>query len=161
MFEVSLRNGRTELQPLKPEVIRNTAREMANAAPTTIIHPGRHTSWYGDDVQRSRAIAILNALLGSWGNRGGIFFKEGIKVPDFPHPTYPKPDWSWQDTLNGRYPLAKESITNTIIEASIPAEGNTHQIKGWIVSGTNLIVSIPLKEQLMKAMQSLELLVVG
>jgi len=145
---------------IKPELIRNTAREMANAAPATIIHPGRHTTWYGDDVQRSRAIAILNALLGSWGNRGGIFLKEGIKVPEFPRPEYPKPNWSWQDTLNGRYPLAKESITNTIIEASIPSEDNKHQIKGWIVSGSNLVVAIPGKEQLMKAMQSLELLVV-
>ncbi len=145
---------------IKPEQIRQTAREMANAAPAVIIHPGRHTTWYGDDVQRSRAIAILNALLGSWGNRGGIFLKEGIKIPEFPHPAYPNPAWSWQDTLNGRYPLAKESITNTIIEASIPEEGKEHQIKGWIVSGTNLIVAIPLKEQLLKAMQSLELLVV-
>jgi thiosulfate reductase/polysulfide reductase chain A len=145
---------------IKPELIRNTAREMANAAPSVIIHPGRHTTWYGDDVQRSRAIAILNGLLGSWGNRGGIYFKEGIKVPEFPRPDYPKPAWSWQDTLNGRYPFANEAITNTIIEASIPAEGNTHLIKGWIVSGTNLIVAIPLKEELMKAMQSLDLLVV-
>jgi thiosulfate reductase/polysulfide reductase chain A len=145
---------------IKPEMIRITAREMANAAPAALIHPGRHTTWYGDDVQRSRAIAILNALLGSWGNRGGIFFKEGIKIPEFPHPEYPKPAWSWQETLNGRYPLAKEAITNTIIEASIPGAGNTHEIKGWIVSGTNLVVSVPLKEQLTKAMQSLELLVV-
>lgn len=145
---------------IKPELIRNTAREMGHAAPATIIHPGRHTTWYGDDVQRSRAIAILNALLGSWGNRGGIFLKEGIKVPEFPRPDYPKPNWSWQATLNGRYPLAKESITNTIIEASIPSEKNEHQIKGWIVSGSNLVVAIPMKEQLMKAMQSLDLLVV-
>jgi thiosulfate reductase/polysulfide reductase chain A len=145
---------------LKPELVRLTAREMANAAPSAIIHPGRHTSWYGDDVQRSRAIAILNGLLGSWGSRGGIFFKEGIKIPEFPRPEYPTPAWSWQDTLNGRYPFAKEAVTNTIIEASIPGEGKEHIIKGWIVSGTNLIVSIPLKEQLMKAMQSLELLVV-
>ena len=145
---------------IKPELIRNTAREMANAAPATIIHPGRHTTWYGDDVQRSRAIAILNALLGSWGNRGGIFLKEGIKVPEFPRPEYPKPKWSWYATLNGRYPLAKESITNTIIEASIPSENNEHQIKGWIVSGSNLVVAIPGKELLMKAMQSLDLLVV-
>ena len=145
---------------IKPEMIRQTAREMANAAPSTIIHPGRHTTWYGDDVQRSRAIAILNALLGSWGNRGGIFFKEGIKIPDFPRPEYPKPAWSWQQTLNGRYPFAKEAVTNTIIEASIPAPGNEHVIRGWIVSGTNLIVSIPLQKQLMQAMQALDLLVV-
>jgi thiosulfate reductase/polysulfide reductase chain A len=145
---------------IKPEMIRQTAREMANAAPSTIIHPGRHTTWYGDDVQRSRAIAILNALLGSWGNRGGIFFKEGIKIPDFPRPEYPKPAWSWQQTLNGRYPFAKEAVTNTIIEASIPAPGNEHVIRGWIVSGTNLVVSVPLQKQLMQAMQALDLLVV-
>ena len=29
-----------------------------------VIHPGRHATWYGDDTQRSRAIALLNALLG-------------------------------------------------------------------------------------------------
>jgi thiosulfate reductase/polysulfide reductase chain A len=145
---------------IKPELIRQTAREMGNSAPSVIIHPGRHTTWYGDDVQRSRAMAILNGLLGAWGNRGGIFFKEGIKIPDFPRPDYPKPAWSWQDTLNGRYPFAKEAVTNTIIEASIPKPGMKHVIKGWFVAGTNLVVSIPLKEQLMQAMQSLDLLVV-
>ncbi|MCE1197942.1 MAG: molybdopterin-dependent oxidoreductase [Marinilabiliales bacterium] len=145
---------------LKPEMIRHTAREMANAAPSVIIHPGRHTTWYGDDVQRSRAIAILNALLGSWGSRGGIFFKEGVKVPAFPAPAYPKPTWSWHETLDGKYPMARESVTNSMIEASIPATGRTHQIHGWIVSGTNLVMAIPLKEQLHKAMESLDLLVV-
>ena len=50
---------------IRPEVIRETARAMANAAPATIVHPGRHATWYGDDTQRSRAIAMLNALLGS------------------------------------------------------------------------------------------------
>lgn len=145
---------------LKPDLIRTTAREMANAAPSVIIHPGRHAAWYGDDVQRSRAIAILNALLGSWGNRGGLFLKEGIKIPEFPHAEYPKPAWTWKDLLNGKYPLANEAPTNLVIESSIPAEGKEAMIKGWIVAGTNLIASVPMKEQLLKAMDSLELLVV-
>jgi thiosulfate reductase/polysulfide reductase chain A len=145
---------------LKPALIRSTAREMANAAPSVIIHPGRHAAWYGDDVQRSRAMAILNALLGSWGNRGGIFFKEGIKIPEFPHPEYPKPAWSWKELLDGKYPLASEAVTNTVIEASYPSQGKDARIKGWIVSGTNLVASVPLKEELQKAMHSLELLVV-
>ncbi len=46
---------------------------MADASPAVIIHPGRHVTWYGDDTQRIRAIAILNALLGSWGRRGGFY----------------------------------------------------------------------------------------
>jgi thiosulfate reductase/polysulfide reductase chain A len=133
---------------------------MANAAPSVIIHPGRHAAWYGDDVQRTRAIAILNALLGSWGNRGGLFIKEGIKIPEFPHPEYPKPAWTWKDLLNGNYPLANEAPTNLVIDASVPAEGKEARIKGWIVAGTNLIASVPMKEQLLKAMDSLELLVV-
>ena len=45
---------------IKPDVIRKTAREMYNAAPSVIVHPGRHVTWYGDDTQRLRSVAILN-----------------------------------------------------------------------------------------------------
>ncbi|MCX6270289.1 MAG: molybdopterin-dependent oxidoreductase [Bacteroidetes bacterium] len=145
---------------IAPDVIRATAREMADAAPSVIVHPGRHVTWYGDDVQRSRAIAILNALLGSWGQRGGFFFREGFKLPDYPCPSYPTPSWSWKETLNGRYPLAKMAVTNAFVESSIPETGKEHIIRGWIVSGTNLTIAMPLKESLMRAVQSLELLVV-
>ncbi|MCK7517632.1 MAG: molybdopterin-dependent oxidoreductase [Ignavibacteriales bacterium] len=58
---------------IDPEVIRETAREMARYKPATLVHPGRHATWYGDDAQRSRAIALLNALLGSWGRKGGFY----------------------------------------------------------------------------------------
>ena len=58
---------------IEPEVIRETAREMARYRPATLVHPGRHATWYGDDAQRSRAIALLNALLGSWGRKGGFY----------------------------------------------------------------------------------------
>ncbi len=72
-----------EVAPFTPEwaytrdrhraaVIRETAREMARHRPATLVHPGRHVTWYGDDAQRSRAIALLNALLGSWGRKGGF-----------------------------------------------------------------------------------------
>ena len=41
---------------IKPDVIRKTAREMCNAAPAVIIHPGRHVTWYGDDTQRANVL---------------------------------------------------------------------------------------------------------
>jgi thiosulfate reductase / polysulfide reductase chain A len=145
---------------IKPDIIRETARAMANASPSVIVHPGRHVTWYGDDTQRSRAIAILNALLGSWGRRGGFYFKENLSVPDFPHPPFPKPAWSWTETLGGKYPLAKMSVSNAMVDASIPEPGKEHIIRGWIVSGTNLPMTMPQKDQLLKAMQALELLVV-
>jgi len=145
---------------IQPSVIRQTAREMAEAAPSVLIHPGRHVTWYGDDAQRSRAIAILNGLLGSWGARGGFFMKESAGVPDFPHPEYPAPEWSWHELLNGKYPLASMSVSNTFIEASIDSPENKYPVKGWIVAGTNLPMAIPLMGLMEKALEDLDLVVV-
>ena len=144
---------------IKPKMIRDSAREMAKAAPATIVHPGRHVTWYGDDTQRSRSIAILNALLGSWGRRGGFYFSEKIKVPKFPHPHYPEPKWTAKD-LNGKYPLANSGVTNEVIRASIPSENTEHKVKAWMVAGTNITQSVPDKAQTLKAIEALEFLVV-
>ncbi len=35
---------------IEPGVIRETAREMARYRPATLVHPGRHAAWYGDDM---------------------------------------------------------------------------------------------------------------
>lgn len=145
---------------LEPALIRKAAREMANASPAVIIHPGRHVTWYGDDSQRTRAIAILNALLGSWGRRGGFYFKEKASLPEYPHPEYPKPAWNWRDTLNGKYPLAGLAVSNALVEASCHSADPERKIRGWIVSGTNLPLTMPNKALLMEAINELEFLVV-
>ncbi|MGB5419924.1 molybdopterin-containing oxidoreductase family protein [Algibacter sp.] len=144
---------------IKPEVIRKTARAMANAAPSVIVHPGRHVVWYGDDTQRERAIAILNGLLGSWGRKGGFYFKEKKSVPKFPHPPYPHPKWDWRD-IGKAYPLAQMGLTNEVIRSSIPNENPEYPVKAWMVAGTNLIKSIPDTKQLKEAIEALEFLVV-
>jgi thiosulfate reductase/polysulfide reductase chain A len=144
---------------IKPEEIRKTARVMAHAAPSVIIHPGRHVVWYGDDSQRARAMAILNALLGSWGRRGGFYFKESIKVPSFPHPAYPHPKWGWKE-IGAKYPLAQMGITTEVIQASIPNEENPYPVKAWMVAGTNLTKAIPNKKLIEKAIDALEFMVV-
>ena len=64
------------------------ARAMGAARPATLVHPGRHVTWYGDDTQRSRAIAILNALLGSWGRKGGFFVPSNLPIPPYEYPGY-------------------------------------------------------------------------
>ena len=144
---------------IEPAVIRKTAQEMAQAAPAVIVHPGRHVVWYGDDTQRERAIAILNGLLGSWGKRGGFYLKEKLALPKFPQPAYPKPQWGWEE-LAEDYPLAQMGVTNEIIRATITEEPTKHKIKAWFVSGTNLPKTIPDKELLAKALDSVEFLVV-
>ncbi|WKK65006.1 molybdopterin-containing oxidoreductase family protein [Lutimonas zeaxanthinifaciens] len=144
---------------IKPDQIRKTARTMASAAPSTIVHPGRHVTWYGDDSQRARAVAILNGLLGSWGNRGGFYFKEKIKIPKYPHPEYPHPKWGWKE-IGEKFPFAEMGNTTEVIKASIASEDQKYPIKGWFVAGTNLVASVPQKNLIEKAAESLDFIVV-
>ena len=143
---------------LKPELIRETAREMAKNAPATLVHPGRHTSWYGDDTQRVRAVAMLNALLGSWGRQGGFYIQENVKLPKYPLPKYPKAKSNFKAAHGNAFPFADEAVSNAVIDASI---GDDAHYKGWFVYGTNLPMTIPGgREKLKQAADALELIVV-
>jgi thiosulfate reductase / polysulfide reductase chain A len=144
---------------IKPNIIRETAREIANASPSVIIHPGRHVTWYGDDSQRLRAVAILNAILGSWGRRGGFYRPDKAKVPHYPIPEYPKPNRTWQEAFPGQFPLAGLALASGICDASIPAPGRDCSFKAWIVLGTNLIDTLPNQKNTIDAIQNLDLLV--
>ncbi len=144
---------------IKPELIRNTAKEMADASPAVIVHPGRHVTWYGDDTQRIRAVAILNALLGSWGRRGGFYRPARFELPTIEIPKFTEPAKSWQDAFPGKFPLASSPVSNALVDASIPENNPEYSIKGWIVNGTNLIFTIPDQAKTLKAIQNLDLIV--
>ncbi len=73
---------------LKPDLIRDSARFIASHRPSSLVHPGRRATWYGDDTQRVRAMAILAALLGSWGRRGGYINQSKMSVPKYPYTKY-------------------------------------------------------------------------
>ncbi len=143
---------------IEPALIRTTAREMARYRPATLVHPGRHVTWYGDDTQRSRAIAILNALLGSWGRKGGFYTPVSMDVPSYPYPAYPKPAKDRVDNPGRKYPFAHETITTGIREATLT--GQPYPIKGWMVYATNLMQALPDGQQTIRAIQNLDLLVV-
>lgn len=145
---------------IKPQQIRDTAREMANAAPAVIVHPGRHVTWYGDDTQRLRAVAILNALLGSWGRRGGFYNPEKAEVPHYKLPAFPKPQKNWRDAMSGKYNLADLALASGVCDASIPSPDMDYAIKGWIVNGTNLINTLPNQKKTIQAIQELDLIAV-
>ncbi len=145
---------------IEPDVIRTTAKAMAGAAPAVVIHPGRHTVWYGDDTQRGRAMAILTALLGAWGKRGSLYLPEALKLPQFPQPEYPEPKWTWKDVNEGKFPLATMGITTELLKASIPRLNYKHQIKAWLVGGTNLPISLPDKKLFKEAADAVEFIAV-
>jgi thiosulfate reductase/polysulfide reductase chain A len=143
---------------IEPEVIRETAREMARHEPATLVHPGRHVTWNGDDTQRSRAIALLNALLGSWGRKGGFYAPASLDVPGYPYPAYPKSARGKADNPGNKYPFTLETLTTGIREATIT--GQPYPVKGWLVYATNLIHALPNEAETLRAIQALDLLVV-
>jgi thiosulfate reductase/polysulfide reductase chain A len=143
---------------IEPEAIRETAREMARHRPATLVHPGRHATWYGDDAQRSRAIALLNALLGSWGRKGGFYQPAMMDVPGYPYPPYPESKKGKVDNPDRKYPFASETITTGIREATLT--GKPYPVKGWLVYATNLIHALPNEAETIRAIQSLDLLAV-
>lgn len=144
---------------LKPDLIKQSVREMANASPSVIVHPGRHVTWYGDDTQRIRAIAILNALLGSWGRRGGFYRPARFELASYPLPPFKEQSKTWNDLFPGKYPLASSPVSNAIIDASIPENNPAYPVKGWFVNSTNLIMTIPNQQNTLRAIQNLDLLV--
>ncbi len=143
---------------IDPETIRATAREMARYRPATLVHPGRHVNWNGDDAQRSRAIALLNALLGSWGRKGGFYQPVTMDIPAYPYPPYPKAVKPKVDNPDHKYPFAHETLTTGIREATI--SGAPYPIKGWMVYATNLLQALPNEAETLRAIQALDLLVV-
>jgi thiosulfate reductase/polysulfide reductase chain A len=138
--------------------IRATAREMAAARPAALVHPGRRVNWYGDDAQRARATALLNALLGNWGRKGGLFIQAGMKVAGYPFPKFPAATKPKVDNPDGKWPFADEEVTTGLREATIT--GKPYPIKGWVVYAANLNQTLPNEKETIEAISKLDLLVV-
>jgi thiosulfate reductase / polysulfide reductase chain A len=56
------------------DTVRRIAREMAAAAPAAVVDPGWHggNGMYWNGYEAARMGAVVNALLGNWGAKGGL-----------------------------------------------------------------------------------------
>jgi thiosulfate reductase/polysulfide reductase chain A len=143
---------------IEPGVIRETAREMARHRPASLVHPGRHVAWYGDDAQRSRAIALLNALLGTWGREGGFYQPASMDVPAYPYPPAPTPARARADNPDRKFQFGDEALTTGLRAATLT--GHPYPIKGWMVYSTNLLQAMPNQAETIAAIRQLDLMVV-
>jgi len=76
------------LTDLPASLIRESARALGQQRPQSVIVPGRHVTWYGNDTQRMRAVYIVNALLGAYGRPGGLYFNTPPYLEEHPHPPF-------------------------------------------------------------------------
>jgi len=145
---------------IEPSLIYETARELAKNKPASFIHPGRHATWYGDDTQRIRLIALVNSLLGNWNHKGAFFEPVKMSIPKYDYPAYPEVERERADNPHEKYPWGGEAegLTTGIREATI--SGKPYPIKGWWVYATNLMQSLPNREETIKAINNLDLMVV-
>ena len=151
-----------KITEIPANVIRETAIAMIQAKPAVLIHPGRHVAWYGNDVQRERAMAILAAILGSWGQRGGYFLNSSfpfsynaLNIPECPVPKKQRVDGAGY-----RFPFAslQEGLTQELINATVSQK--PYPIKSWLTVAQNVFNAIPSPAITRKAIDNLDLFAV-
>ena len=141
-----------QITQLSKDVIVEEAHQMARLKPAVMIHCGRFSTWYGNDTQRSRAMAILVALLGAWGRPGGYYLRSSVKLGPRPCPP-PHGDMD-QSVATGRHAFTNFGVTSQeIVEASI---GPDSRIKQWILYAVNPIQSLPDIKRTREAMRAVD-----
>ena len=169
----------SEITDLDAGLIRETIRVMAETKPQSVIMPGRHVTWYGNDAQRMRATYLVNALLGAYGREGGMYFNKSPYLEEYPHPPYAVAGSSGGCSAGGSAEISDElplgptgkaradgardtfwrgaTAIQELIDPMIT--GDPYPIKGLIVYGTNLLNSIPNKPRTIEALKALDLVV--
>ncbi|MBN2358398.1 MAG: molybdopterin-dependent oxidoreductase [Deltaproteobacteria bacterium] len=142
----------SEVTQIPRDVIVEEARWMGELKPAVLIHCGRFTAWYGNDTQRARAMAILAALLGSWGRRGGYYLPSPVQLGPTPCP--PPHAGMAESVATGKHGFTHFGVAaQEIIEASIGPEA---RIKQWIFCAVNPAHALPAFSKVREAMQSVE-----
>jgi thiosulfate reductase/polysulfide reductase chain A len=168
-----------EITDLEPAAIRETARAMAASAPRSVIMPGRHTTWYGNDSQRMRTVYLVNALLGAYGREGGMYFNKSAFLDAYPHPPFlvagsaggcsagpaeVSDELPLGPTGKARADGARETFLRgaTAMQELIDPmiSGEPYPIKALIVSGVNLLHSVPNPEKTKQALAALDFVLV-
>jgi thiosulfate reductase/polysulfide reductase chain A len=146
------------------EEIIDFTREVAEAAPAVIFHPGWLTARYKDSFYASRSAYILNVLFGSLETPGGLFFQKG--PGDAGHKglnslmdTIPKPEEKRVDGCGWKYKQfeAGPGLMQLFYKALL--EEDPYPVKGYLVFRHDPLLSLPDPEAQKKALDKLDLLV--
>jgi thiosulfate reductase/polysulfide reductase chain A len=164
---------------LSAEQIRETARVMSERLPQAVIMPGRHTTWYGNDTQRMRAVFIINSLLGVYGRHGGMYFNKSVFLEDYPHPPFAvtgssggcsaepgeeSAELPLGPTGKARADGVRNGIDGGFLRGATAIQelidpmitDDPYRIAGLIVYGVNLMNSIPMPERTIEALKRLD-----
>jgi len=146
--------------------IEKLAKELSQAAPAVIWHPGWMTARYSDSFHMSRAAYIINALLGVIGAKGGLPLANGPgevgkkNIKDL-MAIYPKPEEKRVDGV-GWMPErthfdAGPGLVHLAYEAIVT--GKPYPIKAYIAQRHDPLMAFPDTADVKKILDNLDLLV--
>lgn len=144
--------------------LRNFVKQLAEAAPRIIWHPGWMMARYQDSFYVCRTIYIINALFGSYGAKGGLPFvsapgdvgKKGLKsFMDL----YPEPEEKRADGIGWKYKYFQKGpgLAHLLYKA-IETE-DPYPVKAYIAYRHDPLMGYPEPERLKKMWDNLDLLV--
>ncbi|HAD05152.1 MAG: molybdopterin oxidoreductase [Desulfuromonadales bacterium GWC2_61_20] len=135
--------------------IRRIARDFADAAPHAVYYQGRRSSFFANDTQMRRAMAILNAIIGNWDVEGGMIPNRSIAMTkhDYLAPYY--------DDIPGRLDAdsvayLSESDGSWSIFRDRVLEGKPYPVKGMMIYKQNCVASVPNRAKTLKMMAQMD-----
>ena len=150
-----------EICDISAQQIKQVADILADNSPNVSIHPGRHTSWNGNDFQRERAMACLTGLLGAIGTVGG--FVRPINPPigrfGWPHVMTEHAEEYALHRMAEKYQYSPPGTPTDLIREAVLTE-KPYPIKSCVVWGQNPIQTIPNQEFTIKMLQKMDFVVV-
>ena len=144
--------------------LRSFVRELSEAKPSVIWHPGWMTARYTNSFYTCRSIYIINALLGSYGAKGGLpfvnkpadFGRKGLKsFMDL----YPKPEEKRADGAGWKYPQFEEApgLVHLLFKAMDTED--PYPVKAYFAYRHDPLMGFPEPDRLRKIWDKLDLLV--
>ena len=140
------------------------AHEVAGEKPAVIFHPGWMMARYSDSFYSCRSIYILNALMGSFEAKGGLFFQKGpgdagTKGLKSLLGTLPKPEDKRVDGCGWKHKHfeAGPGLLQLFYQALLTED--PYPVKAYFVFRHDPLLSMPDPEGQKKALDKLDLLV--
>ena len=110
----------------------------SDAGPNALAHNGWRTSNFVNSFQTERAITILNALVGNWGDdhvpAGG---EDGGALGKPPQPPYPRISALRLDGVPWKYPFVPFKLGIFQEMRDNVLEGKPYQAHGWFIARQN------------------------
>lgn len=159
------------LTGIKAETVERIADEIYKAAPRVIIDWGHKTTTTRAEYQRTRAIAIANALMGNFEKEGGIYFGKNSKTfntlcgeelfpvlanPNsvFKVPKTPRIDGCGEDGHRHKFIPRKHGVLMDIAPAILSEK--PYPVKGWVSTRFNHLINVAGEEEAIKAIKKLD-----